>query len=116
MTNNNYEQKCLELDKSLAEAFGWVDTIESYSGYSGKQTGWSGILGKSELKSIPRWTQDDGECFKLMVDHKCFPQLEDSWHSVMCCGGYYYLGEYDTEQSAVRFAICSAVLAKLTNK
>jgi hypothetical protein len=81
----NYEEKCLALDKQLAELLGL------YHKESGK------------YYSLPRWTQDDAEAFILM----CQLSIDVQWP--------VNFEGFQTKQDALRFYIVSEAISKLKN-
>lgn len=107
---NTYEQKCLQLDKELAEALGWTDVsfLKSINEIKGV---YNGVFNVHK-----RWTQDDGECFRLAVEYEIdvyIDATEAETHIGGTGGISVQFSDFPDKLSAVRFAICSAVLAKL---
>ena len=109
---NTYEQKCLQLDKELAEALGWTD-VHRAQFCDSMLVGYNSD--KDSKEAIQRWTMHDGECFRLAVEYDCYPCKWD--YESIACGVdcpvldiHYFPDVF----ACVRFAICSAVLAKLS--
>ena len=104
---NKYEQDCLQLDKELAELLGWTNVADSCKyGKPPNQTEYSSC-------PIQRWTQNDAEAFRLMVEYNVELEMFDAFVSDFRTGPNYYYAEFPNKQSTVRFAIVQAVVNKL---
>jgi hypothetical protein len=112
---NNYEEKALQLDMQLATTIGYTDVKESKL-YKHRIAGKL----KGEHQTIARWTQGDGDAFRLAVEYSIevmFPipdemqvnYTKDYKGCVLC----FRYKNFPDKQSAVRFAIVQAVINKL---
>lgn len=110
----SYEEKCLALDKQLAELLGWHRIVQTNPcGNAVKYSG-DNILRGIVHHPIPRWTQDDAEALRLVVEHQCLPcQWDDE--SIACGINCAVLDEnhFPDKLSCVRYAIVQAVINKL---
>ena len=109
---NDYEQKCIDLDKQLGELLGWseVSIFNSTKEVCGVFNGFYSVRN--------RWTQDDAEAFGLMVEHEI--DLDYNTVGVKATNSdnikEYYDADFlnfDSKSDAVRFAIVQAVINKL---
>lgn len=86
----SYEEKCLALDKQLAEL---LDIYQPHP---------------------PRWTLDDAEAFRLMVEYRVELEIFKGYVKNFRSGPEHFYKEYPTKESAVRHAIVQAVINKLS--
>lgn len=118
---SSYEEKALQLDRELAEAMGWTNIRYEPSEVVRNQMEFHGVCPKKVgyLKDIPRWTMDDREAFRLAVEYDIHIK---TWKEFVCATYWEDAVEKDIASveedfpdklSAVRFAICQAVLQKL---
>jgi hypothetical protein len=103
----------LEAEKRLAGLLGWKPV-------AGTQ-GWHDPKGDYRLM-LPQWCRDWGDCGPLMVLHGCYPEFDESRNVAIA---YYLNGnkcllidafDYPDRDTAVRFAIVQAVIAKLSTQ
>lgn len=114
--NNTYEQKALELDRELAGLLGWHRFYYNISNvlYGDKPN--QSIVGGV----VPRWSQDDGEAFRLAVEQSFDIISYKQAVKVMYDDGFkqtfeseQYYKDFPDKLSAVRYAIVQAVVNKL---
>lgn len=112
---DNYEQKCLELDKELAELLGWHRfTLLGKEALFGDKPNES-LIGKR----VPRWTQDDSAAFRLAVEHDVDVQLWDDhvgatyWYYGLDETSGAFFSDFPSKLAAVRYSIVQAVINKL---
>lgn len=103
----------LEAEKRLAELLGWTN-IDPYC----SRGNWFGYKG-GEAYTVPRWTQNDAEAFKLMVEYEQYPFQPDDGVIVVASGlsspSYYtvIIEDHIDKATAVRYAIVMATIRKL---
>lgn len=110
---NDYEQKCLDADKELAELL-WPmqmqDVRDSKNNIVGRTGIWHPV--RDDPKR-PRWTQDDAAAFKLIVEYDASPLVGSSGVVVANTGGIIWYKDFPDKISCVRFAIVQSVINKL---
>lgn len=109
--------KYLEAEKRLAELIGWSQ-VEFDTFRAGALTGM--LPDKSSFGEIvPQWTRDWNACGPLMVEHGLYPEvytdagLEFVWIKRSFCKVNVPVSEHPDKDTAVRYAIVQAVIAKL---
>lgn len=116
----------LEADKKLAELLGWTN-ITHYAiapnALLGTPSSEDSLTGVAEgTMKIPRWTQDNEEAFRLMVEHKISinqysTHVQPTFDVVNGVSGiedcYCYHRWHTDKITAIRYAIVQAVIAKL---
>lgn len=118
---NNYEQKCLEADKELAQLLGWTEIeLVDYSPDSEEYSPDGILMGTNpkgfSLLDIPRWTQDDAEAFKLACEHYIYVETSlDYWDGVGddCKRMEYAYDSLSHKMQSIRYTIVQAVINKL---
>lgn len=112
-----YEQKCLELDKQLAELLGKWSDIEVVK-QSLRVELWAED-GEHNLCTIPRWTQDDAEALRLAVEHELDIQMWKDfvratwWNFGSDIATTEFFTDFPDRYSCIRYAIVQAVVNKL---
>lgn len=106
-------------DLELAKLLGWVHIITNKH---------SRILvgcKRDDLRDfpIPLWTQDNGECFRLTVEHSLSVYIDDHPEGCSCVEVEWYfpsrgqyvanLQDFQDKLAATRYAIVQAVIRKL---
>lgn len=106
---NKYEQA----DRELAELLGYtrIDKLDNGQFICFLP----GCLHSNAF--MPRWTQDDGECFLLMVEYEI---PVDNWRGSCWVGSgddsFFQVEQYNNHKdkaTATRYAIVQAVISKL---
>lgn len=106
--------KYIEAEKKLAELLGWskVKIGGAVDGSNVPNMWLSGVpSGGTERVLIPLWTRDNAAAFALMVEHFCYPNEHE--FGIECNGITADVSNHPTKESAVRYAIVMAVIAKL---
>lgn len=113
---NDYEEKCLALDKQLAELLGWVAT--PYHDRDDPSKPMYKVPGTLVYQN-PRWTQDDAEAFRLAVEH----EMDTEWYYSGCSATdsnateaiykTHLFRDFPGKVAAMRYAIVQAVINKL---
>ena len=111
--SNYYEQKCLDADKELAHLLGWTE-IRPYN--KDKWIGQPAGENLHYLIDIPRYTKNDAEAFKLIVEHDASPLVGSSGVVVANAGGIIWYKDFPDRYSCVRFAIVQATINKLRSE
>ena len=107
----NYEEKCLALDKELAELLGWAAT--PYHDRDDPNKPMYKVPGNL-VYQVPCWTLDDAEAFRLMVEHNIELDILDTFISYFLSGQKYYVEDFPSKIAAVRYAIVQATINKLS--
>lgn len=115
--------KYLEAEKRLAELLGWK---KEYRGEYQFQVKMAIDLKGSEHADYPQWCRDWTACGPLMVEYNLSPEFDNKHGCVSIeyherayndYHGYYRVHEHyanhPTKDTAVRYAIVHAVIAKL---
>lgn len=107
-----YEEKCLTLDKTLAELLGY--TYGNFMWFNPK----------GEVVKMPRWTQHSGAVLRLAVEYDCYPcncassiVVEKPQWDTRSMREYYSqeeVADFPDKLSAVRYAIVQAAINKLS--
>lgn len=113
--------KYLQAEKELAELFGWTGIRKHCELHT--------LIGQPPKKKlqylvdVPKWTKDDGEAFRLAVEHNITPnsQIHPTYVTVMCWQHFPNLeihiaervADHPNKLTAVRYAIVQSVIAKL---
>lgn len=106
--------KYIEAERRLAELFGWTNlsliNLKEREPWNDPLQVWLCQLG-----AVPMWTRDNASAFALMVGQHCEPIYMCDCVLVAspagCVSENY--DEHHDKESAVRFAIVKAVIAKL---
>lgn len=105
--------KYLEAEKRLAELLGWVyvppQALEDYVWLHQPSNEWV---------DPPPWCRDDAAAFKLMVEHGAQPSFYDDetmvdFRSAKSPVRHEARADHPDRETAVRYAIVQAVIAKL---
>lgn len=111
---STYEQKTLELDQELALLLGWTSIQPMNNKFSGYAP--NSVAG---YEYVPRWTQDDAEAFRLMVEYNVDVNSHTDEDMITAyiegsVQGYSAdLCEFISKESAFRVVIVQAVINKL---
>lgn len=132
--------KYLEAEKRLAELLGVVVYFDALKDEEYPNGVWAAGIPEADtyygetqeqamlnwLENTARWTRDNAAAFALMVEHGCWPYINDiltdrvhvSVPSVRDDGPVCseLVRDHPDKETAVRFAIVMAVIAKLESK
>lgn len=100
------------LDKELAEALGWTLRKGNLCGLP------PGYVGNLWSMPVPRWTQDDAVCFRLMVEHNVSWMYMVTHAKVAASGSEWIIYEDYKDHShdkakTLRVAIVKSIIVKL---
>lgn len=102
--------KYLEAEKILASLLGWTFIPDRFD--TERE-----INADGEWQAHPRWTRNSAAAYALMVEHGCYPweSTQEPMEGWICVGGngYAKIGDHPDKDTAVRYAIVKAVIAKL---
>jgi hypothetical protein len=108
----------VEMEKRLAELLGWTNIQDCGWGLYGRPKD-AGLLHlpEDERCTLPRWCHDWSACGPLMVDHGTFPEVDGDICWIGNGDDYWMqsepISDHPDRDTAVRFAIVQAVIAKL---
>lgn len=80
---------------------------------------YEGLLARDsdgDMSRIPDWVHDNGDAFALMVEHSLYPTSHKLSDSILVGERLEYVADHQNKETAVRYAIVMAVIAKLEAK
>jgi hypothetical protein len=108
-------QALAALDKELGEALGWTNLRPIK--FMGEPCGYGGLHPlKMAESALPTWTRQWEACGPLMVEFGCWPSSPSMSDSVRVREQLEYFDKHKDRDTAVRVAICRAVLAILKSE
>lgn len=104
----------MQLNRRLAELFGWTDILDVGGALLGSPPG--GSPASRDQAKVPDWTGDWRECGPLMVAHARFPGLHGPWVAVSVVEGWdlsWCREGGESVDEGTRRGIVTAVIMKL---